>query len=66
MGGIVTLASWENHCIRICKNISQYPLILYPLLSVKVMPQILCVLGLGLELQEAVDWGSIYIYTCNK
>jgi len=32
----------------------------------QVMPQILCVLGLGSELQEAVDWGSIYIFTCNK
>ena len=26
----VILASWEKHFIRVCKNLSQYPPILYP------------------------------------
>ena len=32
MGGIVILASWEKHFIRVRDNLSQYPRILYPLL----------------------------------
>ena len=28
---IVILANWEKHFISVCKNLSQYPRILYPL-----------------------------------
>jgi len=32
----------------------------------QVMPQILSIIGLGSEIQGGVDWGSIYVYTCNR
>ena len=30
VGDIVILAFWEKHFISVCKNLSQYPRILYP------------------------------------
>ena len=30
------------------------------------MPQLLSVLGLGSEVEGGVDWGSIYVYTCDR
>ena len=34
-GSIVRLANWKKHFIRVCKNLLQYPLIIYPLESVE-------------------------------
>ena len=29
------------------------------------MPQLLCELGLGLEAGAGLDWGSLYLFTCD-
>ena len=31
----------------------------------QVMPQLLCELGLGLEAEAGLDWGSLYLFTCD-
>ena len=30
------------------------------------MPQLLSELQLGLEAEDGVDWGSLYVFTCDK
>ena len=34
--------------------------------ELQVMPQLLTELGLGLDTCEGLDWGSLYIYTCQE
>jgi len=33
--------------------------------ELQVMPQLLCELGLGLEAGAGLDWGSLYLFTCD-
>jgi len=35
-------------------------------LEFQIMPQLLSVMGLGSEVEGGVDWGSIYVYTCDR